>query len=84
MSLDVLAQVASETLENEPQSPQKIVPQKVSGNVKTFTLDLHFVFLFFPYKTKEVIYWILIFLKMKGCLGKVLQNEKYLEIQRKT
>ena len=33
MSLDVLAQVASETLENEPNSPQKIVPQKVCRSI---------------------------------------------------
>ena len=30
MSLDVLAQVASETLENEPASPKKIRPKRVS------------------------------------------------------
>lgn len=31
MSLDVLAQVASETLENEPNSPQIIKPKKVGS-----------------------------------------------------
>ena len=38
MSLDVLAQVASETLENEPNSPQKILPQKVCRNCSTCKL----------------------------------------------
>ena len=38
MSLDVLAQVASETLENEPASPKKIRPKRVSIYSDSFTI----------------------------------------------